>query len=306
MSFYDHEQELVATVARFIADGLADGDRAVVVLTEPHRLGVEAAMRSLGVDADVQHDRQRYVPLDAEMTLGAFLRDGSPDPDRFRATIGRFISDARDDGSPVRFFGEMVNVLWEDGNVTGALELEVLWNDLIADEGFELLCAYPTLHLDSSRLADLHQVCAHHSRVLPPPSYTGTPDSPESSRPGLPSRVFLPVPESIGAVRRFVDETLRAWREDHLAGDGTLIASELATNAVLHARSPFRVSIDRGVGVVCVSVQDTSAGEATQRDAQQDAADGRGMAIVEALARRWGCDSLPSGKVIWAELGPTA
>jgi hypothetical protein len=30
------------------------------------------------------------------------------------------------------------------------------------------------------------------------------------------------------------------------------------------------------------------------------------MAIVEALSRRWGCDNLPSGKVVWAEIGPTA
>jgi hypothetical protein len=43
-------------------------------------------------------------------------------------------------------------------------------------------------------------------------------------------------------------------------------------------------------------------GLAEQQPPSRDEMTGRGMAIVDALSRRWGCDTLPAGKVVWAEL----
>jgi anti-sigma regulatory factor (Ser/Thr protein kinase) len=304
VSFYDHEYELVDTVARFVAEGLAQHQRVVVVLTEPHRVAVESLLCVLGVDPQVEHRAQRYIALDAEMTLGAILDGDIPDVGRFEQSIRGFVSDAREDGSEIRMFGEMVNLLWQRGNVAGAIQLEGLWNDLLAEDPFELLCAYPSTHLSGSRLADVNAVCARHSSVAPPHSYVSGDDLGEPAT--TLSRVFLPVPESIAAVRRFVSRILGRWREPDLVADATLISSELATNAILHARSPFRVSVDRSVGVICISVQDAAGGLAEQQEVPAEALNGRGMAIVEALSRRWGCDNLPSGKVVWAEIGPTA
>lgn len=304
VSFYDHEHELVDTVAHYIADGLTLQERVVVVLTEPHRHAVESLLRVLGIDPEAEHRSQRYIALDAEMTLGAILVDDAPDATRFVASVGGFVSDAREDGSEIRMFGEMVDLLWKRGNVAGAIQLEGLWNDLIAEDPFELLCAYPSSHLSGSRLADVNDVCARHSQVTPPPSYIS---GDHLGKPAATlSQVFLPVPESIAAVRRFVCGILAHWREPDLGADASLVSSELATNAILHARSPFRVSVDRSVGVICISVQDAAGGLAAQQDMPIEALNGRGMAIVEALSRRWGCDNLPSGKVVWAELGPTA
>ena len=104
------------------------------------------------------------------------------------------------------------------------------------------------------------------------------------------------------AVRRFVTGVMRLWREEAVTADAELVASELATNAVLHADSPFRVSVDRSVGVVCIAIQDAVEGIAEQQPPSHDEMTGRGMAIVSALSRRWGCDALPAGKVVWAEL----
>ena len=199
----------------------------------------------------------------------------------------------------------MVALLWELGNVAGALELEELWNDLQQHEDFELLCAYPTSALGDARLGDVSEVCALHTGVRPPSSYsTGTPAADATIAEY--SQVFLPVPEAVAAVRRFVTDVLARWREQDLVLDATLVASELATNAVLHASSPFRVSVDRSVGVVCIAIQDVASDPAQQRDPNGHDASGRGMAIVEALSRRWGCDSLPTGKVVWAELTTTS
>ena len=149
------------------------------------------------------------------------------------------ITDARAHGTRVRAYGEMVALLWDLGDVSGAVELEELWNALQQDHEFDLLCAYPTSALGDARLADVSEVCALHTQVLPPSGYaTGAPAADATIAEY--SQVFLPVPEAVAAVRRFVTEVLTHWREVDLMSDAALVASELATNAVLHASSPFR------------------------------------------------------------------
>ncbi len=245
------------------------------------------------------------MTIDARATLDAILRDGVPNPRQFFDLAAGMITDALKDGTRVRAYGEMVALLWELGDVSAALELEELWNALQEDHEFELLCAYPTSALGDARLGDVSEVCALHTQVLPPSGYASGAPAADATIAEY-SQVFLPVPEAVAAVRRFVTEALTHWRELDLVTDATLVASELATNAVLHASSPFRVSVDRSVGVICIAIQDSTSDPAEAQDAGHHDGSGRGMVIVEALARRWGSDSLPTGKVVWAELTTTS
>ena len=293
VNFYDHDQELVDLLATYVAEGILLGDRIVVVATSAHLAALDIALRG--------RDTSQMVALDAQTTLDAFMVEGSPDPAAFLSTVGAVVADARRHGAPLRVFGEMVSLLWDEGNVTGAIELESLWNDLLGDLDFSLLCAYPTSSLGSARLADVGDVCASHAVVVPPASYLAGRSDPELVE-STHSQVFLPVPEAVTAVRRFVAEVLDVWHERYLLPDVLLVGSELATNVVNHARSPFRVSIDRSMGVVCIAVQDVATGHAVRQTLGDEIPNGRGMAIVEALSRRWGSDDLPSGKVVWAEL----
>ncbi len=116
--------------------------------------------------------------------------------------------------------------------------------------------------------------------------------------------MFLPVSQSVGASRNFVGAALRRLGADHVVYDATVIVSELATNALRHARSPFRVSVDESPGLVCISVQDVGDGEAVLPTSAPDdhAIDGRGMAIIDALSHSWGYDAVEDGTVVWAQL----
>lgn len=302
VSFYDHDDEVVGAIERYVVDGLTGGDRVVVVVTESHLAALDDALQLRGIDPSEARSTGRYVTLDAVRTLELFMVDGSPDRTRFTTHIGSTVDAAARDGSRVRAFGEMVALLWDEGNVSGAIELEALWNGLAQTREFRLLCAYPTRALDSASLGEVSRVCELHSVVLPPARYGS------ASRPSTPvddgrqSEVFVPVAEAVVAARNFATGVLERWGEHQLFWDAALITSELATNAVMAGRSPFRAVVDRGGGVVRIAIEDVAPGWPQRRTAMSEELNGRGVAIVESLARRWGCDDLGDGKVVWAEL----
>jgi len=74
-------------------------------------------------------------------------------------------------------FGEMVALLWAEGNFTAAIRVEELWNDLQKLHTFSLFCAYPMNELGGERFVEPHSsVCSVHSRVIPAESYASVAD----------------------------------------------------------------------------------------------------------------------------------
>jgi Histidine kinase-like ATPase domain len=113
---------------------------------------------------------------------------------------------------------------------------------------------------------------------------------------------YEPTLEAPLRARRFVAEVLEERGEAGLAEDAALIVSELATNAIVHARSRFQVAVHFQGATVTLSVSDSSqVRPMIQRPAPSDPA-GRGLHVVAALARDWGCATTRAGKSVWAEL----
>ncbi|MHB8691918.1 MAG: ATP-binding protein [Solirubrobacteraceae bacterium] len=107
------------------------------------------------------------------------------------------------------------------------------------------------------------------------------------------------------SARRFVALTLRGWgHAGSLLDDAQLLVTELATNAVVHARSPFSVVVWTDGAGVRVSVRDRSHVRPLMRDPGPLATSGRGLRIVDALAVDWGVQPCTDGKTVWAELRP--
>jgi anti-sigma regulatory factor (Ser/Thr protein kinase) len=300
--FYDVASELAVTVADYVGAGWSVGEPVIVIATTPHLAAIDAALSNNGVDVSLARARGSYLSLDAAETLDAFMVHGSPDADRFRRVVGGMLDDARVDGIPVRAFGEMVALLWHQGNVAGAMALESSWNEFAEHQQFSLLCAYPTTALGTAELSDVNRVCHLHSGVLPPTSYGSASTGGVESAAATASRVFVAAPEAVYAARHFISETLTSWGENELGWDGALIISELATNAIIHGGSAFRASIERTANVVRIAIEDVGPGLPQSRRAFHSALDGRGLAIVEELSDRWGCDRLDDGKAFWVEL----
>jgi anti-sigma regulatory factor (Ser/Thr protein kinase) len=114
---------------------------------------------------------------------------------------------------------------------------------------------------------------------------------------------FPGAPSSVGEARRFVCAMLEAGG----AGDGNWTAaqvvSELATNAVLHARTDFAVRIGYDDTQIRVAVTDgRPLAHATIRRFSNEATTGRGLRLVQTLGRSWGVDQTESTKTVWCEI----
>ncbi len=115
------------------------------------------------------------------------------------------------------------------------------------------------------------------------------------------TRRFEPDNDQVGAARRFVSSSLRAWGVE--PADVPLLVSELATNAVLHARSDFSVMVCLDDDRVRVEVSDANPRLPALGAIPSDAHSGRGLMIVAEMAAAWGVESHPgSGKTIWFEV----
>jgi anti-sigma regulatory factor (Ser/Thr protein kinase) len=307
VTIYDEDSHLVDELTEFVTDGLALGEAVVLVATPAHRAALAGSLESAGCSLhDAVAGGQLHL-TDAAETLASFLRDGRPDPDLFFETVGGLLEHVARTGRPVRVFGEMVALLWDAGDVQAAIDLELLWNRLARVQRFSLLCAYSTSSLSGpDDLTALRGVCDAHSEVLAPASYdacdvgTITPTGTDETR------IFMSTPPAIRAVRHLVTDTLRAWGQDALVPDAELLVSELATNAVRHASSPFRASVSRTGATIRIAVEDLGSTEPQLRPADLERLGGRGVALVDAVSLAWGVDPAPLGKVVWCELPMTS
>ena len=141
VQFYDDDGFLTDAVGRFLAAGLKAGDRLVVIAAGQHRIGLLKHLEPCNGQAAVESGQ--LLMVDARETLAKFMVGDVPDPDLFHHAHSRLLATVRETGGGrIRAFGEMVDLLWRDGNSRAAIRLEELWNDAGKQHTFSLLCAY--------------------------------------------------------------------------------------------------------------------------------------------------------------------
>jgi anti-sigma regulatory factor (Ser/Thr protein kinase) len=116
---------------------------------------------------------------------------------------------------------------------------------------------------------------------------------------------FQPDPQAVSGVRRFVRRALKDI-EAAPAGDGLvdsliMVANELTTNAVLHARTEFTVRVLIDPDRVRVEVSDGNTRMPQPCRAPADATSGRGLAIVDGSGLEWGAERHAGGKTVWVQ-----
>jgi anti-sigma regulatory factor (Ser/Thr protein kinase) len=300
VQFYRRDEELLARISAYMAEGLKAGGAAVILASASRRAAIEAGLAARGVDLLGEREAGLLRLVDAETFLGQFLVKGRPDPGPFLDVVRRLISEAASGGRPVYVYGEMVAVLWEAGHVNTAISVEALWNELRRELPFSLFCAYPAeVVTGGNHRAALAEVCGMHSGVIgaPPPRSPPPHDTADLTM------CFPGAADAPRAARYFVIDTLQAWGvETRLVDNAALVVTELTTNAMMHARSGSKVRISASRDAICIAVEDAATALPIQRSPTALASSGRGLAMVAALSQQWGAELLDDGKVVWAEL----
>jgi anti-sigma regulatory factor (Ser/Thr protein kinase) len=106
----------------------------------------------------------------------------------------------------------------------------------------------------------------------------------------------------VGKARQFAVRTLAAWGAGQLEDDVRVVASELATNALLHARTEFTLGLTLDGDLLRLTMADGSAVQPRMRRFDStDSTTGRGLRMLAELAQAWGVDSSGGGKSVWCE-----
>ncbi|MFJ3864071.1 SpoIIE family protein phosphatase [Streptomyces nigra] len=104
-----------------------------------------------------------------------------------------------------------------------------------------------------------------------------------------------------GRARRLARGALSGWGMEELTDSVELLVSEIVTNAVRYASRPVTLRLLR-TDVLRCEVGDDVPQLPRLRQARATDEDGRGLYLVNRLARRWGATRLSTGKVVWFEL----
>ena len=169
--FSEDDISLINAVSAFLSAGLRAGEACIVVATGSHRESLWQQLQGEGLDLTLSQAAGSYISLDAGETLARFMVDGEPELARFREVLGLLIEQAAQGSRRVRIFGEMVALLWAQGNRFGAIHLEDLWNDLARTHVFSLYCTYSMKDF-AGHEAQFLRISDQHSQIVAPESYT--------------------------------------------------------------------------------------------------------------------------------------
>ncbi len=174
VQLYQDQDFLNRAVCRFAGAALANGEGLILVPTLTHWNAIRPRLETEGVDVESARERGQLTVVDADEFLPTFLRDAMPDSAVFLGLAADVIGQARAGGRypKVRWWGEMVNVLWERGDVAASMNLEDLFDQLARKHDIAIFCSFLMDNFDGDVHAHmLPRLGTNHSHLIPVEDY---------------------------------------------------------------------------------------------------------------------------------------
>jgi len=167
VQLFDTADSLANALATFLCDGWAAGDWMLVLVRMRNWSLVSRRLRRRGFPIEIAEEQGRLIVLDAELTRAAIMHKEQPDREWFSNTIGRLVGRLWSaSAGRLRIYGELVELLAEEGNFDAACRLEALWEELRPQYPFTLLCGYSAAHFaDEANAGVLRRICQYHTEV---------------------------------------------------------------------------------------------------------------------------------------------
>ena len=174
VQLYQDQDFLNRAVCRFAGAALANGEGLILVPTQEHWNGIRPRLEAEGVDVDAAQSRGQLSVVDADQLLPRFMRNAMPDSPIFLGLAGEVIGQARAKGrySKVRWWGEMVNVLWERGDVAASMGLEDLFDQLAHQHDIAIFCSFLMDNFNGEvHTRMIPRLGQNHSHLIPVEDY---------------------------------------------------------------------------------------------------------------------------------------
>jgi hypothetical protein len=174
VQLYQDDDFLNRAVCRFAGAAIANGEGVILVPTLAHWRSFRPRLEAEGVDVKTAQERGQLTVVDAEELLPRFMRNAMPEAPVFLGLAADVIARARANGryTKVRWWGEMVNVLWERGDAAASMQLEDLFDQLAHKHDIAIFCSFLMDNFDGHvHTHMLPRLGENHSHLIPVEDY---------------------------------------------------------------------------------------------------------------------------------------
>jgi hypothetical protein len=174
VQLYQDQDFLNRAVCRFAASAIANGEGVILVPTAAHWEAFRPRLEAEGVDTIAAQERGQLTVVDADELLPQFMREAMPDAPVFLGLAADVIAKARGNGryQKVRWWGEMVNVLWERGDAAASMELEDQFDRLAREHEIAIFCSFVMDNFNGEVHSQmLPRLGKNHSHLIPVEDY---------------------------------------------------------------------------------------------------------------------------------------
>jgi signal transduction histidine kinase len=169
VQIYSDKNDLAETVSYFTAQGLNNNEAVLLVCRSEHHDLFTQQIQKKYIDTEDLAMAGQLVIISAETAKTSIISDNKPVYEYFERSIGKIVQAMVKKYKKLRIYGEIVDILAEEGNMMAAVELENYWNRLLKKHDFCLFCAYHQKNVKNSPEREFHisTLCTQHTHVIP-------------------------------------------------------------------------------------------------------------------------------------------
>lgn len=174
VQLYQDQDFLNRAVCRFAGAALVNGEGLILVPTVQHWNAFRPRLEAEGIDVKGALDSGQLSVVDSDELLPRFMQKTQLDGPMFLGLAGETIARTRGAGrfAKVRWWGEMVNVLWERGDVAGSMNLEDLFDRVAEEQDIAIFCSFLMDNFNGEiHTHMLPRLGENHSHLIPVEDY---------------------------------------------------------------------------------------------------------------------------------------
>ena len=167
--FYNAEESLYDAISSFILPSFFSNEHAaVIVATKAHLEALDLYLRQQNLVPELLRKREQMFLAPAELILEQLMPNGIVEEKVFFDYFGPLFGKLQKRYPKLLVYGELVNILCENGEHEKAHELEEVWESFLVGKNAALLCGYNLNAFAEDGLEDVfHRICRSHSHVTP-------------------------------------------------------------------------------------------------------------------------------------------